>query len=207
MMTTISDNRLVPLRSRAVAQLKGPDAAARAQADASAALGVLYKLASSPSTAPDALALLHELQVHQVEVALQDEELRRSRIELETLLDRQVQLYEYAPVGYLTVDGDAVLRELNRTGAAMLGVERDFVRGRSLETFLTPAGVTTLRAMLARVADGVSAEVADLHLRAARDGESRCLHASVCRDPAGGGFLIGLIGDGPRPADTRDSVP
>src|ERR1035438_2766978 len=126
LMTTNSDNpnRGDDLRSRAVAHLKGPDAQARA--DGSAALGVLYELASSPSTAPNALALLHELQVHQVEVDLQDEELRRSRLELETSLNRQVQLYDYAPVGYLTVDCNAVLRELNQTGATLLRFERDF---------------------------------------------------------------------------------
>ena len=60
--------------------------------------------------------MLHELQVHQVEVDLQDEELRRSRLELETSLNRQVQLYDYAPVGYLTVDCKAVLREGRRFG-------------------------------------------------------------------------------------------
>jgi PAS domain S-box-containing protein len=174
--------------------LKGPDAQAQAGADASAALGVLYELASSPSTAPDALALLHELQVHQVEVDLQDEELRRSRVELEASLNRQVQLYDYAPVGYLTVDCNAVLRELNRTGVILLGFERDFLRGRSLESFLTPEGVSTLRAMLGRVTEGAPAEFADLHLRAAQNGETRCMHASACLDPAGGGFLIGMIG-------------
>jgi PAS domain S-box-containing protein len=192
MIATIAHNtndRLV-LRSRAVAHLKGPGA----QTDASAALGVLYELASSPSTAPDALALLHELQVHQVEVDLQDEELRRSRAELETSLNRQVQLYDNAPLGYLTVDYNAVLRELNRTGASMLGAERDFLRGRSLDSFLTPEGVSTLRAMLGRVTGGAPTVFADLRLRAAQDGETRCMHASACMDPAGEGFLIGLIG-------------
>jgi PAS domain S-box-containing protein len=194
MMTTIPHNasRRNALRSRAVAHLKGPDAQARA--DASAALGVLYDLASSPSTAPAALALLHELQVHQVEVDLQDEELRLSRVELEISLNRQVQLYDFAPVGYLTVDSNAVLRELNRMGAILLGFERDFLRGRSLDSFLTPEGASTLRAMLGRVTEGAPAEIADLHLRAAQGGEIRCMHASASLDPAGGGFLIGLIG-------------
>jgi len=195
-MTTISQkrNRQEDLRSRAVAQLKGADAPAQARAGASTALGVLYDLASSPSTAPDALALLHELQVHQVEVDLQDEELRRSRVELETSLNRQVQLYDYAPVGQFTVDGNAVLRELNETGATLLGFERDGLRGRSLESFLTPDGVSALHAMLARVTEGTSTAFADLHLRGARDGETGCMHASACLDPEGGGFLIGLMG-------------
>ena len=195
-MMKISRNpiRLDALRSRAVAHLKGPDALGQARTDASPALGVLYDLASSPSTAPDALALLHELQVHQVEVDLQDEELRQSRIELETSLNRQVQLYDYAPVGYLTLDFNAMLRELNQTGATMLGSERDFLRGRSLESFLTAEGLSTLRAMLGRVAEGAPTGFADLALRSTPDGETRCMHASACLDPAGGGYLIGLIG-------------
>jgi len=77
-------NRRDDLRSRAVVHLNGPDA--RAHAGASAAFGVLYELASSPSTAPDALALLHELQVHQVEVDLQDEELRHARVEFNSTI-------------------------------------------------------------------------------------------------------------------------
>jgi PAS domain S-box-containing protein len=194
MMTTIPHNlnRWDDLRSRAVVHLKGPEA--RALAGASAALGVLYELASSPSTAPDALALLHELQVHQVEVDLQDEELRHARVELETVLNRQVQLYDYAPVGYLTVDCNAVLRELNRTAATLLGLERECLLGRSLESFLIPEDVSILRAMLVRLTEGVPTEFADLYLRATQDGQSRCMHASACLDPAGGGFLIGLTG-------------
>jgi PAS domain S-box-containing protein len=187
-------NRRDALRSRAIAHLKGTDAPGQAQVDASAALGVLYDLASSPSTAADALALLHELQVHQVEVDLQDEELRRSRAELEASLNRQVQLYDYAPVGNLALDFNAVLRELNQTGAALLGFERDFLRGRSLESFLTAEAASILRAMLQRVADGAGIEFADLALRPTPDGETRCVHASACLDPAGGGYLIGLIG-------------
>jgi PAS domain S-box-containing protein len=178
------------LRSRAVAHLKGRDA----QVDASTALGVLYDLASSPSTAPDALALLHELQVHQVEVDLQDEELRRSRAELETLLNRQVQLYDCAPVGCLSLDCNAVLRELNQTGAALLGLERDCLRGRSLDSFLTAESVSILRAMLGRLGEGAPTEFADLAVQSTPDGETRCMHASASPDPAGGGYLIGLMG-------------
>ena len=183
------------LRSRAIAKLKGTDAQEHAWSDAPAALGVLYQLASSPETAPSALALLHELQVHQVEVDLQDEELRRSRIELEASLGRHVQLYDCAPFGYLTVDREAVLSELNLAGAALLGSDRDSLRGRPLEGFLAPEGVSTLRAMFGRVTGGAPAAFADLHLRALQDGRARCLHASACVDPAGGGFLVAIIGN------------
>ena len=187
-------NRLDVLRTRAVAHFRGRDAQRQARADATAALGVIYELASSPSTAPDALALLHELQVHQVEVDLQDEELRRSRLELEASFNRQVQLYDSAPVGLLTLDLNSVLRELNQMGAMLLGFERDFLRGRSLENFLTPEGVSAMRAVLARVAEGAPTGFTELPLRSTPDAEIRRMHASACLDPAGGGFLIGLIG-------------
>lgn len=176
------------LRSRAVTHLTAPGAQPRVRTDASTALGVLHKLASSPSTAPSALALLHELQVHQVEVDLQDEELRRSRVELETALNRQVHLYDSAPVAYFTVDRNTVLSELNRPGASLLGFDRDFLRGRSLDSFLTPDSVRTLHAMLERGTKD-AAEVADLELRG-KDGKTRRVHASTRRDPASECFLI-----------------
>ena len=137
---TTSDPRSPEQGRSTFARSRALEGSLAQKTDASAALGVLYELASSPSTAPDALALLHELQVHQVEVDLQDEELRRSRVELETSLNRQVQLYDYAPIGFFTVDGNAVMRELNQTGASLLGFERDFLRGRSLDEFPDSGG-------------------------------------------------------------------
>ena len=82
------------LRLRALQRLTGENGSHDGRLNASAAFQVLHDLASSPSTSAAALALLHELQVYQVELDLQDEELRRSRAELEATLIRQVQVYE-----------------------------------------------------------------------------------------------------------------
>jgi PAS domain-containing protein len=192
-MTGSAGNRSkqTDLRSRAVTHLSVPGAPPRVRTDPSAALGVLYELASSPSTAPSALALLHELQVHQVEVELQAEELRRSRSELETALSRQIELYDCAPVAYFTIDRTTVLRELNLPGAGMLGFDRDFLRGRALDSFLTSDSARMLHAMLERVPKG-AAEAADLQMRE-QDGQRRRVHASARRDPAGDCFLIAWI--------------
>jgi hypothetical protein len=195
-MTIESDEaeRQRELRARAVASLNPPGAPAHGRKDASAALGVLYSLASSPSTAPDALALLHELQVHQVELDLQDEEMRRSRGDLESSLQRQMDLYEFAPVAYLTLDAEAIVRELNGRAALALEVERVFLRGRSLDLWLSSAGATTLRAMLGRIRGDGSVEHADLEMRAERNGLPRMAIAAVSADPAGDGFLLALLG-------------
>ena len=162
---------------------------------ASAAFGVLHELASSPSTAADALALLHELQVHQVELDLQADELRASREELEAALHRQVQLYDCAPVGMLTVDARGVLHELNLTAAAMLGSERQALLGQPLSGFLAPDTAQALRAMLTSVSEGRPGEVGTLRLPAGA-GESKAVHVTVSADPAGTRWLVAFMDAG-----------
>jgi PAS domain-containing protein len=180
------------LRARAVKRLTGTNGSHDSRLKASAAFQVLHDLASSPSTAAAAMALLHELQVHQVELDLQDEELRRSRAELESTLIRQVQLYDFAPVGCLTVDKSTVLRELNLTAARMLDCERDQLLGRNLDAFLTPQSARALQVMLTRVVNGASTVAAELQLVSGRR-TPRGMHASASRDPDGQHFLIALI--------------
>jgi len=177
------------LRLRALTRLSGHSGPERARAGASAALGVLHDLASSPATAAKALALLHELQVHQVELELQDEELRNSLVELEADLSRHVQLYDAAPVACFTVDSDTTLVELNLTGAQWLGLEREALPGRALDSFLAPHCGPELRAMLARVGEGGQRDACTLQLMVA-DGAPRIVHACASADPAGGRFLV-----------------
>lgn len=180
------------LRSRALLQLDPRSSSANSRSDAAAALGVLHQWASSPSTASDALTLLHELQVHQVELEMQAEELRSSRIALEAELQRHVQLYDFAPVGYFTVDRNTTLCELNSTGARLLGAECDALLGRCLDSFLTAPGADRLHTLLARVNEGHMGEVCSIEL-AAGDGKASRLSASVSADPAGQGFLVAIF--------------
>ena len=178
---------LSDLRRRALSRLSGSSGRLAERADPFAAFQTLYELASSPATAPRALALLHELQVHQVELDLQDEELRRSRSEIESALERQIQLYDGAPVGYFTVDRQLMISELNQTGADMLGFAREAILGLAFDGFLTPDSGRDLRGRLARLTNGVAGETCVLEMT------SRRVHASVSRDPAGQQFLIVLM--------------
>lgn len=72
----------------------------------------------------DADALIHELQVHQVELEMQNEELRNSRVELEKLHEKYYDLYDFAPVGYFTLDLTSKITEVNNTGANLFGFRK-----------------------------------------------------------------------------------
>jgi len=72
----------------------------------------------------DARRLLHELQVHQIELEMQNEELQRAREELDESHARYADLYDFAPVGYFTFDRQGLVQEVNLTGAEMLGMTK-----------------------------------------------------------------------------------
>jgi PAS domain-containing protein len=191
----ITPQSQVNLRKRALSRLTGHNGQGSSRARASTALGVLHELASSPATAADALALLHELQVYQVELELQDEELSRSRAELEATFVRQAQLYDFAPVGCFTIDRDTTICELNLTGAHLLDVGRDALVGQSLNCFLSSQSSRALEALLTRVAVSNTGAVGTLQLTAVT-GATRTVQVAVNADPAGRRFLVAIIETG-----------
>jgi PAS domain S-box-containing protein len=83
-----------------------------------------------------AKVLMHELQVHQVELEMQNEELRRIQLDLSTARDRFVDLYDFAPVGYFTLNAQGLVIEANLTGAAMLGEPRKTLIGTLFARFV-----------------------------------------------------------------------
>jgi PAS domain S-box-containing protein len=80
--------------------------------------------------------VLHELQVHQVELTMQNDELRRVQLELETSRDQYSDLYHAAPAGYFTLSRNGRILEANQTLAAMLGIETEKLIGSLLSRFV-----------------------------------------------------------------------
>jgi len=107
-------------------------------------------LRESPS-AEESQRLVHELQVHQVELEMQNEELRRAQSELEASRAKYFELYDLAPVGYLTLDGQGVILEANLTAATLLGVERGALPGQPLSRHVAGADREDWRRRAARV--------------------------------------------------------
>ena len=85
----------------------------------------------------DVHKLIHELKVHQIELEMQNEELRRAQLELGASRDRYSDLYDFAPVGYFTISDKGTILEANLTGTAMLGVERTILIKKPFSSFIT----------------------------------------------------------------------
>lgn len=83
--------------------------------------------------------LVYELQVHQVELEMQNEELRSAQIELADSRDRYSELYEFAPVAYLTLDKNGEILKANLAASVLVGAERNRLVGKKLESFIAPA--------------------------------------------------------------------
>ena len=88
---------------------------------------------------PKTSLLLHELQVHKIELEMQNEELRRAQSELEASQARYFDLYDLAPVGYFTLSERGMVLSANLTAAGLLGVARGTLVGQHLSRFVFEA--------------------------------------------------------------------
>ena len=108
--------------------------------------------------------LAHELQVHQIELHMQNEELLRTQSELAFSRDRFSDLYDFAPVGYVTLDSAAVVVEANLTLAKLLGVERKDLVARKFTRVVAPDSQDALYLHLLALADDPEKKSCDLNL-------------------------------------------
>ncbi len=93
---------------------------------------------SSTSSPEEMLRLVHELEVHQIELEMEQNELASTRVELETSLAKYTELYDFAPAGYLTLGRDSKIQKANLSATTMLGVDRSQVVGLYLKQFVLP---------------------------------------------------------------------
>ncbi len=143
----------------------------------------------------DNQGLIHELQVHQVELEIQNEELIRAREEAERLQEKYIDLYDFAPVGYFTIDPDGTILEVNLTGGQLLGYDRSLITGRRLQTFLYPASIPEFNSFCRNITESDGKQICEIELIS--DEQSR-FFASVQ-----GSFMPG---DGAEPGRVRMTI-
>lgn len=91
----------------------------------------------------DADILLNDLHIHQIELEMQNRELRKSQQELEATRDRYADLYDFAPVGFASFDIKGCIREINLTACDMLGMTRSNILNKPFTTFLSGRHINT----------------------------------------------------------------
>lgn len=112
----------------------------------------------------DHAQLLHDLQLHQVELQTQNEELRAAQSALEASRDLYLDLYENAPVGYLTLTPQGVIQAVNRTGESLLGYPRHRLLQRRFAGRVASSDRDRWQQVFARVCRSGQAEECDLNL-------------------------------------------
>lgn len=152
--------------------------ASKASSIGTDALVLLYRLASNPDSASDAIKLLHELQVHQVELDLQHGQLEANGYEVAHALARYKGFYDAAPIGYLIVSFDGQVIECNQAGARLLEVEGDEVSGRPLASFFAERSRQALKGLLQALRDGGAKAGCEVH-SSASDGALRPLRITA----------------------------
>lgn len=108
--------------------------------------------------------LLYELQVHQIELELQNAELRQTRDEVETALEKYITLYDFAPVGYFTLDSKGAVSAVNIAGACLIGGARSRLIGRNFRQFVAATDRPLFTEFLGAVLTSRIKEVCEVEL-------------------------------------------
>jgi len=128
-----------PTAHSAVSLEEGSGKALRRRAEALAAEAAGRMPENVEVLSPDAARrALHELRVHQIELEMQNEELRRTQQELEASRERYFDLYDLAPVGYFTLSEQGLILEATLTAAKLFGVARSVLVKQPLSRFILP---------------------------------------------------------------------
>ncbi len=144
----------------------------------------IVKLREQPSMGSN--QLIHELQVHQIELEMQNEELRQSQLELDESRTKYLDLFEFAPVGYFTLNEDGLILEANLTSTNLLAVEKRNLINRRLSHFITADTEDVFHLHYREVLRTKSKHTCELKLKRADGSEFHAEMVTIpCRDPGG----------------------
>jgi len=150
------------------------------------------KTEAPPATESDSQRLVHELEVHQIELEMQNEELAQLNAQVKATLRQYTDLYDSAPIGYFTLMRDGTIHQVNLAGANLLGVERDALIKRRFGVFVSARSRTTFSVFLDDVFTSGNNETCEVALQnygsaprlvqieaITKDGQRKVCHAVV----------------------------
>jgi PAS domain S-box-containing protein len=140
--------------------------------------------AHAPRSAHETQRLLHELQVHQIELELQNEELRNSRAQVEAAVSRYTDIYDFAPVGYFTLKSNGVITQANYAGARLVGLERARLVGKRFEPFVSRVDRAAFTALIQQVFAAQAHQALEVEL-VRIDQPARTVHIEATLSPNG----------------------
>ena len=108
--------------------------------------------------------LVHELHVHQIELEMQNEALRKSQAETAESQYKYSDLYDFAPVGYFTFDRKGHIIEANVTGASLLGVEKRSLAKQPFQRFVAPEYFNIFQSHLQKALESRNKQICKLKL-------------------------------------------
>jgi PAS domain S-box-containing protein len=117
------------------------------------------------ASATDLKRLAHALGIHRLELERQNEELRRVQAEIAASHRKYADLYDFSPVGYFTFDQNGLIREVNHTGAEMLGMEKWSLNSMPFENFIKPDSHAMFRDHLAEAFRTRNRQTCEINLR------------------------------------------
>jgi len=118
-----------------------------------------------PASTMDAAATLHELRVHQIELEMQNSQLRSAQLALDEQRAKYYDLFDLAPVGYLTIGSEGVVTDANLTAIHLLGVERQMLVGRPFSAFVFGADRDVYYKHLGHLKQSDDRQIAELRLQ------------------------------------------
>lgn len=118
-----------------------------------------------PLTETDARKLLYELEVHQIELEMQNEELQAAKVKAEIDTEKYTILYDFAPCGYFTLNYSGEILELNLTGASLLGKERSKIINSPFKSYIDLDSVPTFNSFIAQAYETQLSQACEVQTR------------------------------------------
>ena len=163
------------------------------RAEAEKRLGLNERVDYSKMSAIDIADLVHELKTHQIELEMQNEELRRTQSELLIAKEQYSELYEFAPVGYITTDEKGLIYKANLTLSKMIDVPRSELINKKLHQLFIEEDLDKLYLLQNKTLKNGGIQSSDLRFSLASGFLWVRVDSTCVKDPDGGNVIIRMV--------------